>query len=207
MLVYCRVESVLYISRSITFSYVITGRPVWPRVCSFSVREPTLVVPRAGCTQHWRPGGMSTGEDATSIGGTAAPPAAARPAPRTRTLGSLHEFRPDSEDFSTYMERVEIYFAANDVPEEKQVPVFLNAVGTSTYGILRSLLAPDSPISKSLPEIIAKLRAHFEPYIIAERFKESTVNSGIQARGLCRAQLQDWSGDDSCSMWSPSGDH
>ena len=48
---------------------------------------------------------------------------------RTRTLGSLHEFRPDSEDFSTYMERVEIYFAANDVPENKQVPVFLNAIG------------------------------------------------------------------------------
>ena len=51
--------------------------------------------------------------------------------------------------------------------------MFLNAVGTSTYGILRSLLAPDSPRSKSLPEIIVKLRFHFEPKpsIIAERFK------------------------------------
>ena len=47
-----------------------------------------------------------------------------------RPPGSLHEFRPDSEDFSTYME---IYFAANDVPENKKVPVFLNAVGGATY--------------------------------------------------------------------------
>ena len=59
---------------------------------------------------------------------------AARPvaaATRTRTLGSLHEFRPDSEELSTYMERVEIYFASNDVPEDKKVPVFLNAIGGS----------------------------------------------------------------------------
>jgi hypothetical protein len=36
------------------------------------------------------------------------PPPAPAFAPRFRTLGSLHEFRPDSEDFSTYMERVQI---------------------------------------------------------------------------------------------------
>ena len=52
MLVYCRVESVLCISRSITFSYVITGiyTGVATRMQSVnnsSVREPTLVVPRA----------------------------------------------------------------------------------------------------------------------------------------------------------------
>ena len=41
---------------------------------------------------------------------------------RFRPPGALHEFRPDSEDFSTYMERVEIYFFANDVPETKRYP-------------------------------------------------------------------------------------
>ena len=93
---------------------------------------------------------MSTSDDAH--GGAAGPasPAVAAPATRFRTMGSLHEFRADSEDFSTYMERVDIYFAANDVPEDKKVPVFLNAVGGTTYGVLRSLLAPESPMSRPL---------------------------------------------------------
>ena len=51
MVVYCRVESVLCISRSITFSYVITGIYTGVAMCmelgnNSSVRELTLVVPR-----------------------------------------------------------------------------------------------------------------------------------------------------------------
>ena len=90
----------------------------------------------------------------------------------TATMGSLHEFRPDSEDLSTYLERVEIFFAANDVPPEKKVPVLLNAVGGTTYALLRSLLAPASPMTKTLDELTATLRAHFEPKpsLITERF-------------------------------------
>ena len=90
----------------------------------------------------------------------------------TATMGSLHEFRPDSEDLSTYLERVEIFFAANDVSTEKKVPVLLNAVGGTTYALLRSLLAPASPMTKTLDELTATLRAHFEPKpsLITERF-------------------------------------
>ena len=90
----------------------------------------------------------------------------------TATMGSLHEFRPDSEDLSTYLERVEIFFTANDVSTEKKVPVLLNAVGGTTYALLRSLLAPASPMTKTLDELTATLRAHFEPKpsLITERF-------------------------------------
>ena len=100
-------------------------------------------------------------------------PAATAPAPRFRMLGSLHEFRPESEGFSTYMERVEIYFAVNNVPKVKKVPVLQNAIGGTTYEVLCSLLAPDSPMSTSLADIEIKLRDHFDPKpsSIAERFK------------------------------------
>ena len=88
------------------------------------------------------------------------------------TLGKLHEFQPDTEELAAYLERVDIYFAANDVNDEKKVPVLLSAIGGNTYGILRSLLAPESPMSKTYGEITAKLREHFEPKVnvIAERF-------------------------------------
>ena len=69
------------------------------------------------------------------------------------------------------MEHVEI-FAANDVPEWKQVPVLLNAIGGYTYGVLRSLLAPDNPMDKTLLEIAMRRRDCFEPkpLVIAEHF-------------------------------------
>ena len=61
---------------------------------------------------------------------------------------------------------------ANDIAEQKQVPVFLNAIGGAMYGLLRSLLAPEQPIDKSLKDIINALSEHFKPkpLIIVERY-------------------------------------
>ena len=111
---------------------------------------------------------MDTGE-----GGEAGRAPAAAVQSSTRMLGSLHEFRPDSENFSTYWERVQILFVANDVPEDKKVLVFLNAMGGATYDLLRSLLAPDSPMTQTLAQIVERLQKHFEPKpsIIVECFK------------------------------------
>ena len=55
---------------------------------------------------------------------------------------------------------------------DKQVPVFLNAIGATMYGLVRSLLAPANPIEQSLEDIVAVLTAHFEPkpLIVVERY-------------------------------------
>ena len=70
------------------------------------------------------------------------------------------------------MERVELFFTANNIPAEKKVPVFLSIVGGTTYGLLRNLLAPANPKDKSFKEIVDMLKAYFEPkpLVIAERF-------------------------------------
>ena len=49
----------------------------------------------------------------------------------------------------------------------------MHVVGGATYGLLRSLVAPDSPKSKTLEELTALLKDHFEPKpnTIAERFR------------------------------------
>ena len=47
------------------------------------------------------------------------------------TYGKLTEFRREEEEFSAYLERVQLFFAANDIPEEKQVPIFLNGIKCS----------------------------------------------------------------------------
>ena len=87
--------------------------------------------------------------------------------------GQLYEFDAENETVTAYLERAELYFDANDVADEKKVPVLLSNIGTKTYGLLRSLVAPKAPKEKTLAEIKTLLKNHFEPTpsVIAERYR------------------------------------
>ena len=87
-------------------------------------------------------------------------------------VGKIDVFQPESEVFSTYLERIELYFEANGIEEKKQVPVFLSLLDAKTYSLLRTLVAPDSPRGKSFKTLSDLLKNHFEPklLVIAERF-------------------------------------
>ena len=37
--------------------------------------------------------------------------------------GQLQDFKPDSDSIKSYLERVSLYFAANDVADVKRVPI------------------------------------------------------------------------------------
>ena len=91
----------------------------------------------------------------------------------TRTHGRLTEFDVENETVTAYLERVELYFDANDVAHAKKVPVLLSNIGAKTYGLLRTLVAPRAPKEKTLDEIRKLLKSHFEPTpsVIAERYR------------------------------------
>ena len=74
---------------------------------------------------------------------------------------------------SAYLERVDLFFLSNDVAAEKKVPIFLNCIGSTTYSLLRGLVAPEKPADLSLADLTAKRKAHFEPkhIVSAERFQ------------------------------------
>jgi hypothetical protein len=40
-------------------------------------------------------------------------------------FGNVQEFQQENEVFSSYLERIELFFAANNVQEDKKVTVFL----------------------------------------------------------------------------------
>ena len=88
------------------------------------------------------------------------------------TYGTLQPFQPDDEGIAAYLERAAIYFRANGIKEDKQVAVFLSVVGGKIYALLRDLLAPAKPDTKTFTELSDALIAHFEPkpLVIAERF-------------------------------------
>jgi len=64
------------------------------------------------------------------------------------SYGCITEFLPDEESITSYLERVDVYFAANAVAEEEKVAVFLSIIGRDTYAVLQGLLAPDKPADK-----------------------------------------------------------
>ena len=57
--------------------------------------------------------------------------------------------------------------------KKKQVAFFLTVVGSSTYQVLRDLLAPDTPASRTLEELLEVLKGHYisrRDLSFAERF-------------------------------------
>ena len=88
--------------------------------------------------------------------------------------GKIQEFKPDGKErFSTYIDRLNLYFDANSVAQDKKVAVFLTVIGAGNYALLSDHFAPDKPKDKSLDELIDVLKGHFEPepILIAERFQ------------------------------------
>ena len=92
-------------------------------------------------------------------------------ATRNAIYGKLSEFHPEAESISAYLERVELFFMANSIADDKKVAVFLSVIEGKTYSLLRDLLAPEKPHDKSL-SVFIKLKEHYEPkpLVITERF-------------------------------------
>ena len=88
-------------------------------------------------------------------------------------FGTLQEFQPATDTITHYLQRVELYFVANGVADEKHVPILLSSIGPTTYALLCDLMAPQSPAKKSFADIGKALTDHFEPRrsVIADRFK------------------------------------
>ncbi|XP_046383928.1 uncharacterized protein K02A2.6-like [Ischnura elegans] len=88
-------------------------------------------------------------------------------------IGHVTEFNPAKEEFGAYVERLEQFFIVNDIGEEKKVPLFITLIGSDTYAVLKSLLDPVKPVSKSLSVLISTLSEHFSPkrLVIAERVR------------------------------------
>ncbi len=95
--------------------------------------------------------------------------------------GKKDEFQPENESIAAYPERVELYFAANAIAENKQVPVFLSVIGAKTYTLLRNLLAPTKLSEAPLTEALTN---HLEPkrVVIAERFHFYRPNQEARER-------------------------
>ena len=72
------------------------------------------------------------------------------------THGSLGEFNPTRNDWTSYAERLELYFTANDITERKQQAILLSVCGAEMYRLIRDLIAPTKH-TETLLLILSKL--------------------------------------------------
>ena len=90
--------------------------------------------------------------------------------------GTIGEFNSNQEDWASYTERLQQYFTANDVAEEKQKAILLSACGVATYRLIKNLTAPVNPAEKSFAQLVKLVGDHHspKPSVIIERFRFNT---------------------------------
>ncbi|XP_040061829.1 uncharacterized protein LOC120836819 [Ixodes scapularis] len=88
-------------------------------------------------------------------------------------MPKLTEFKPEEDDVDEYLERLEISLRVNAVKTEDKAVTLLNYIGKASYQVLKTLLVPDSPVSKSYDVLSEVLKRHYAPkrLVIAERTK------------------------------------
>ena len=87
--------------------------------------------------------------------------------------GIISEFEAGKEDWISYTERLQQYFAANDIDsEDKQRAILLSICGAATYQLLKSLLAPVRPAERTFAQLVELTKNHLQPTssAILERF-------------------------------------
>ena len=80
-------------------------------------------------------------------------------------MGFEYESDASKEDWRDYIEQVEQYFKAHGLDGNYKEPtrrsLFLPGIGSSTYQMLKSLLAPVKPAKKTLAESVDVLTKHY----------------------------------------------
>ncbi|XP_073977824.1 uncharacterized protein [Rhodnius prolixus] len=76
-------------------------------------------------------------------------------------VGSIPEFNIITDDWQIYEERLEQYFIANNIPENKKVPVLLTLLGEAAYKYLRDLCSPELPKDTSYEQLCEVMSRQF----------------------------------------------
>ena len=81
-------------------------------------------------------------------------------------VGQIGTFDPSKESVDQYSERLDMFFLANDIKEDKtdlRKALFLSEVGVEIYNVMTDLVSPAKPKDKSLQDLITAIKNHFNP--------------------------------------------
>ena len=93
---------------------------------------------------------------------------------RPPNVGLIMEpFQEGVEDWSTYVERLDMYFDATNTPPDKKVSTMITLLPPRIYALLKDIVSPEKPKDKKFDELVAALQKQLDPppLTIAERFR------------------------------------
>ncbi|OON14547.1 zinc knuckle [Opisthorchis viverrini] len=105
------------------------------------------------------------------------------------SIGKLEEFSATGGSWNQYLERVNCYFLAKEITDDKRkVNILLTTCGSATYSLIRSLVSPDLPNTKTFDDFVSIVSKHYnpKPSVIAQRFK---FNTRVQKEGESTADF------------------
>ena len=90
--------------------------------------------------------------------------------------GMIGPFDSSQEDWLSYIARLQNYFIANDITDDKadkRRAILLSVCGVSTYRLIKSLAAPTKPEEVSFDNLVKLVEGHHnpEPSATVQRFK------------------------------------
>ncbi|XP_061729033.1 uncharacterized protein LOC133533960 [Cydia pomonella] len=89
------------------------------------------------------------------------------------SVGKIKAFEVASYNWTMYIERLEMYFQANDIKADVQLPTLIAVMGAEAYELLRNLTSPKKPGVLEYSEVIKIMQEHVEPKpsFMAERYR------------------------------------
>ncbi len=91
--------------------------------------------------------------------------------------GSITDFHPETEDWTSYTERMQYYFEANDIAsDDKQRSILLTVCGIPTLKLIKSLIVADRIKITPYKDIIKTVQTYYAPppSPIVQRYKFNT---------------------------------
>ncbi|GBM36597.1 hypothetical protein AVEN_146518-1 [Araneus ventricosus] len=90
----------------------------------------------------------------------------------------MEPFNAEVEAFTSYMDRLEMFFETNNVQDDKKAPTMIMLLSAKTYSLLKNLVETEKPKGKSFQELIAILEKQLnpKPLVISERFRSHQRN-------------------------------
>ncbi|XP_063049093.1 uncharacterized protein K02A2.6-like [Engraulis encrasicolus] len=110
------------------------------------------------------------------------------------TVGNLSAFDSKEQTWEEYCEILDQFFEANGIDDgDKQRAVLISVVGPATYKLIRNLVSPDKPSTKTYDQIVTLMKDHFDPKPseIVQRYKfDSRVRQPSETVSAYVAELR-----------------
>ena len=70
-------------------------------------------------------------------------------------------FVEEEEDWSAYLERLNCYFAVKNIADDKKVQHLICGLKPKQYQVLKDLVSPETPVSKSFAQVTELSQNHY----------------------------------------------